>query len=47
MMKKSFYKVPASKKVRIIVDSDAACECDDQYAIMSTDTFGKSGGRNI
>ena len=34
MMKKSFYKVPASKKVRIIVDSDAACECDDQYAIV-------------
>lgn len=34
MMKKSFYKVPASKKVRVIVDSDAACECDDQYAIV-------------
>lgn len=33
-MKKSFFTVPESKKVRVIVDSDAACECDDQYAIV-------------
>ena len=33
-MKKSFYTVPKCKKVRVIVDSDAACECDDQYAIV-------------
>lgn len=27
------YKVPDSKKIRVIIDTDAACEADDQYAI--------------
>lgn len=30
---KEFYKVPDNKKIRVIIDSDAACEADDQYAI--------------
>lgn len=28
------YKVPESKKIRVIIDTDAACEADDQYAIV-------------
>lgn len=32
-MRESFYEMLPCKKVRVIVDSDAACECDDQYAI--------------
>lgn len=32
-MRESFYKMLSWKQVRLIVDSDAACECDDQYAI--------------
>lgn len=27
------YRVPDSKKIRVIIDTDAACEADDQYAI--------------
>ena len=27
------YQVPDDKKVRVIVDSDAACEADDPFAI--------------
>lgn len=27
------YKVPDSKKIRVIIDTDAACEADDRYAI--------------
>lgn len=27
------YKVPENKKIRVIIDTDAACEADDQYAI--------------
>ena len=27
------YKVPDYKKIRVIIDTDAACEADDQYAI--------------
>lgn len=30
---KEFYKVADSKKIRVIIDTDAACEADDQYAI--------------
>lgn len=30
---KEFYKVPENKKIRVIIDADAACEADDQYAI--------------
>jgi len=29
----SIYNVPDSKKIRVIIDSDAACEADDQFAI--------------
>lgn len=28
------YHVPGTKQVRVIIDSDADCECDDQYAII-------------
>ena len=28
-----FYKVADNKKIRVIIDTDAACEADDQYAI--------------
>ncbi|MFP4017294.1 MAG: nucleoside hydrolase [Halanaerobiales bacterium] len=28
------FKVPDNKKIRIILDTDAACEADDQYAIV-------------
>lgn len=28
------FKVPDNKKIRVILDSDAACEADDQYAIV-------------
>ena len=30
---KTFYKVADSKKIRVIIDTDAACEADDQFAI--------------
>lgn len=30
----TFFKVPDCKKIRVIIDSDANCECDDQYAIV-------------
>lgn len=32
-MRENFYQMLPWKQVRLIVDSDAACECDDQYAI--------------
>ena len=32
-MKKAPYEVPASKKIRVIIDTDCACEADDQYAV--------------
>ncbi len=28
------FKVPEKKKIRVILDTDAACEADDQYAIV-------------
>ena len=28
-----YYKVADNKKIRVIIDTDAACEADDQYAI--------------
>lgn len=28
------FKVQESKKIRVIIDTDAACEADDQYAIV-------------
>lgn len=28
-----YYKVANNKKIRVIIDTDAACEADDQYAI--------------
>lgn len=31
---KSLYTVQEQKKIRVIIDSDANCECDDQYAIV-------------
>lgn len=33
-MKQALYQVPDQKKIRVIIDSDANCECDDQYAIL-------------
>ncbi|MGN0369651.1 MAG: nucleoside hydrolase [Butyrivibrio sp.] len=30
---KEYYKVADDKKIRVIIDTDAACEADDQYAI--------------
>jgi Inosine-uridine nucleoside N-ribohydrolase len=32
-MREKFYEMLPEKQVRLIVDADAACECDDQYAI--------------
>ena len=32
-MKKAPYEVPASKKVRVLIDTDCHCEADDQYAV--------------
>ncbi len=32
-MKKAPYDVPASKKIRVIIDTDCHCEADDQYAV--------------
>ena len=28
------YKVQEKKRIRVILDTDAACEADDQYAIV-------------
>lgn len=33
-MKKPLYQVPDKKKMRVVIDTDANCECDDQYAIV-------------
>jgi purine nucleosidase len=33
-MKEYLYKVPANKKVRVIIDTDAYAEADDQFAIV-------------
>ena len=33
-MKRPEYQIPDKKKIRVIIDSDANCECDDQYAIV-------------
>lgn len=33
-MKKSLWKIPKEKQIRVIIDTDAACEGDDQYAIV-------------
>lgn len=33
-MRKPLYQIPKQKCVRVIIDSDAACECDDQIAIV-------------
>ncbi|MCM8712053.1 nucleoside hydrolase [Clostridium sp. SYSU_GA19001] len=33
-MKEHLYKVPANKKIRIIIDTDAYAEADDQFAIV-------------
>ncbi len=33
-MKKSLWNVPKEKQIRIIIDTDANCEGDDQYAIV-------------
>ncbi len=32
-MKKPPYEVPAAKRIRVIIDTDCACEADDQYAV--------------
>ena len=32
-MKKAPYEVPECKKIRVILDTDCACEADDQYAV--------------
>ena len=36
MMNKRYdcFCCPENKKIRVIIDSDAGCECDDQYAIL-------------
>lgn len=31
---KYLFNVPENRKIRVIIDADAACECDDQYAIV-------------
>ncbi|MBR3539198.1 MAG: nucleoside hydrolase [Lachnospiraceae bacterium] len=33
-MEKDLFRIPEYKKVRVIVDTDAACEADDPYAIV-------------
>lgn len=33
-MSKELYKVVDSKKIRVIIDTDAACEADDQFAVV-------------
>ena len=35
------YQVPDDKKVRVIVDSDAACEADDPFAIAHALLYDK------
>lgn len=30
---KAIYRVPDNKKIRVIIDSDTACEADDQFAV--------------
>ncbi|MCF0229207.1 MAG: nucleoside hydrolase [Parasporobacterium sp.] len=32
-MLKMPFEVPENRKIRVIIDTDAGCECDDQYAI--------------
>lgn len=32
-MKKAPYEVPQSRKIRVLIDTDCACEADDQYAV--------------
>ena len=29
-------KIPEEKKIRVIIDTDAACEADDPYAIVQS-----------
>ena len=31
--KDELIKIPAEKKIRVIIDTDAACEADDPFAI--------------
>lgn len=33
-MRDYVYPIPSERRVRVVIDSDAACECDDQYAIV-------------
>ena len=33
-MIKDLFSIPEDKKIRVIVDTDAACEADDPYAIV-------------
>ena len=48
MMKKAFkFEVRDEKKIRVIVDTDAACEADDPFAIfighLSASGFRRNG----
>ena len=31
---RNMIKIPDEKKIRVIIDTDAACEADDPYAIV-------------
>ena len=33
-MKQLFYDIPEKKRMRVIIDTDAGCECDDHFAIV-------------
>lgn len=53
MMKKAFkFEVRDEKKIRVIVDTDAACEADDPFAIAACITesetdYGRDHGRAL
>lgn len=34
MTRELFYKIPDQKKMRVVIDTDAACECDDFFAVV-------------
>lgn len=46
-MNESLFKIPEKKKIRVIIDTDAACECDDQIAIAHALMSEKAEVRSI
>ncbi len=46
-MQKNHCFYPERKTVRVIIDSDAACECDDNYAILHALMSRKADVRGV